>query len=527
MKLGLILTISGLCWFFFVLTSDIHHVSAQQSISSQATPNPSPLTPELEQRIYRLEVTQTQNIELLRSSNDYNQFLIQVVGGLIALLVAIQGFATVSQARREKERDDRRARRDEERDRADRTGVEQVARIMNVVQQTLASRLDAEKQAREEAAKAHQQLEEVLKHIAALEDFYNNFQSAILRARQAIEDSASRWAREVSRHDFKRMTIELNDFAQQFDKFKTEFEGLEKEPRPLFTARVPYIRGIAAHYANRPEIAKQSLTEIITFQQPESGESEIAFKRRMANAYYYLGVTESNFGNHQDAIQSFENANSLDLQGKDFLTRIVTAEAYIMINELDKARKYLNEVEERLSALERQQGRLANFHLRLQSRAALIRANIAILGRETNWQEDVKDILRPVYYKDTQYYFITATLGQVFADQAEHEEAEKFFREAYEVIERSGDLLTVTEARSKILLLMVAGMCCKHGLMAEKRSEEYLDRADGLRDSLPKIGPQVCTTFSNLSKRNEHTETIHYHIELIRKGNFFINPNRE
>ena|ERR1051326_5086484 len=102
------------------------------------------------------------------------------------------------------------------------------------------------------------------------------------------------------------------------------------------------------------------------------------------------------------------------------------------------------------------------------------------------------------------------------------EDAKRLFHEAYESIERSGDLLTVTEVRIKILLLMVAGMCGKHGSESVKlRAENHLLSADSLRESLPKIGTEICTVFSHLSKRNESSETIHAHIELIRNDELF------
>jgi hypothetical protein len=151
---------------------------------------------------------------------------------------------------------------------------------------------------------------------------------------------------------------------------------------------------------------------------------------------------------------------------------------------------------------------------------------MAIIRREDNWRAEVRPLLESVYLADPQYYYATATLAQVNVGKSDPDSAQKLFREAYETIERSGDLLIVTEARSKILLLMVAGMSCKHGLKEEKRSEEYLDRADGLRGSLPKIGSQVCTVFSTLSKRNENSETIGSHIELIRRGEVLLESGR-
>ena len=151
-----------------------------------------------------------------------------------------------------------------------------------------------------------------------------------------------------------------------------------------------------------------------------------------------------------------------------------------------------------------------------------MRANMAILERGADWHPEAQQLLEQVYEEDPYYYYATATLAQIHYDQDAIGKAQELFDKAYESIERSGDLLTVTEARSKVLLLMVAGMCCTHGIVDEKRVAQHLDEADNLRDDLPRMGNQVCTVFSTLSKRNESSDTIRHHIELIRKGQVLL-----
>jgi hypothetical protein len=65
-------------------------------------------------------------------------------------------------------------------------------------------------------------------------------------------------------------------------------------------------------------------------------------------------------------------------------------------------------------------------------------------------------------------------------------------------------------------------MCCRQGLVDVKRSEEHLDRADALLNSLPKIGSNEWSVFSNLSKKNEKSPIIRSHIELIKKGKVLL-----
>ena len=254
----------------------------------------------------------------------------------------------------------------------------------------------------------------------------------------------------------------------------------------------------------------------------EPGETEIAYKRRLANANYYLGLIESNFGIYSNAIDYFDAAERLDPKSEDLLTKVLTADTYVMNKEFAKAMPFIIEVENKLDEKERREGRLHNSDRRLRSRAALIRASIEIVNHDPGWHEKALQIIELVHDKDSLYYYATATLAQVYSDKGDLNKADAYFKEAYNTIERSGDLITVTEVRIRILLMMVAGMCCKHGLKDEKRAEEHLDKADALRDRLPKIGDNVCTVFSYLSKLNENSQDIHTHIGLIRNGDVLL-----
>jgi tetratricopeptide (TPR) repeat protein len=500
---------------FFSVPIRITAAAAQQPASTGAASSDT----DLERRVYQLETAQKQTIESLRSSNDFNRFLIQMIGAIVALLVVtqtvIQGFAMRRQAQREREWDQ-----------ANHQSVEQVSKVMDVVERTMSSRLDAEKEARREAGKTRLELEGLLKQIGALNQFYMNYQKTIENARNAIEGQAYKWTTEVSRHDFRLMGNELSTFAQQYDKFKTEYIPIEKEPNIQFSAIVYYILGIAAHYSNRPEDAKSYLREVIVNANRGLNEAEIDYNHRIATTHYYLGLIESNFGNYQKAIEYFENANKIDLQGEDYLTRIVIADAYIMTNDLDRAEKYIDYVEMGLKNKEKTEGRLLSHNLRLRSRAALIKASILMFKHEDNWQESAREILEGIFNRDPFYYYATAMLGQLCLYQGDKAGARKIFEQAYETIVNSGDLQKVAEIRSRILLLMVAGLCCRQGCGDDKRAEAHLDDADDLRVRLPKLGDQICTVFSIISRKNENTECIHSHIDLIRNGQAFVAENR-
>lgn len=383
MKQRLILLTASVAFLFVALTIGTIRISAQQSAPTPGASAPTP-TPDLERRVYRLEVEQTQNIEALNSSIETNRSLVTIFAGLFGLVVAIQGLVSFSQWRREGEREARQTRREGERDGMDQKSAKQVSDILDVVQRTLASRLDAEekarkeaeearkeaegakkallaaaeKKAREEAKEAREELQKVANRLAPFEGFYGTFQELIKDTRKSIEEQASRLAG-TARHEFRQHANELNSLARQFDIFKTQYANLEAKPHPEFSARIAYILGIAAHYANQPELAKQYLGKVAGCQQPEPGEDNRPYEKRVANAYYYLGVIESNFGNHDEAIKFFEKANGLDLDRKDFLTRVVTAEAYAMSANPDKAMPFLSVVEQEASKKERTEENVA------------------------------------------------------------------------------------------------------------------------------------------------------------------------
>lgn len=494
--------VSTLTLGFIALIIGSMQISAQEDDQMREA---SELTiSELKDRILQLETKQ-----------NMLTWFIAVIGVFAGGLVAIQGAVSITQLRREGERESRQAQHEKKRDAAERMGVVEVSKIMGVVRETLESRLIAEKEARKEK-------EDLQSKVEFLDDFLKKFQKNIEKKRRTIEDTVSQLAK-TPRQGFRSKINELNNCAQQVDEFVRDSAPLEAEKRQ-FSQRVPYICGIAAHYSNQPEHADKYLSKVIAYPSREADEDEVEFNRRVANAYYYLGLIKSNFDIYRDAIDFFNNAKRLDPQSQDLLTKVAESEAWIMTNDFKTAEKIIAEVEEELEATEKRDGRLRNSYLRLRSRAALNRVSIVMMEHEANWHEVATKLLDKVCEADPLYYYATATLAQVYADRGDLSRAKELFQNAYQTIERSGDLITVTEVRIKILLLMVAGMCCKHGLEDEKRSEEHLSKADALLDSLPKIDSQPCTVFSTLSKRNKTSGIIRHHIESIRKGKVLLKP---
>ncbi|MCB9305321.1 MAG: hypothetical protein H6565_01860 [Lewinellaceae bacterium] len=134
----------------------------------------------------------------------------------------------------------------------------------------------------------------------------------------------------------------------------------------------------------------------------------------------------------------------------------------------------------------------------------------------------MKEWLEVVHLKDPAYYYSTTTLAQAYAVD-DMEKAKRLFHEAYQSILSLRDLETVKEVRSRILLLMTAGLCAKQSLSnGQQIWDDYLDEADILRSNLPRIDEDQCTAYSILGKRNEVSEVLHHHIEMIREGKVLV-----
>ena len=165
-----------------------------------------------------------------------------------------------------------------------------------------------------------------------------------------IENKAENLAK-TQLADFKAVNYELGKFAEEYDFFKNRYSKID-ELKGQFNSRVYYVRGIAAHYHNDPEIEQENLQAVTSVTQTEKGENKAAYLSRIANAYYYLALIESNFGSYQSAIDYFiqvrENGGQLD-----FLAMIVNAECYMMMAKDNDYSTSLLKISEIKEALER------------------------------------------------------------------------------------------------------------------------------------------------------------------------------
>ena len=461
----------------------------------------------LEQRIDLVDEQVKHLNELVKANSDANRQFITVLGVIIGFIVGVQSiFQTVTLRHQWKQ--------DKDKENPSNAGARAVADVLGVVKETMNTRLIQEKTAQKEATKAKEDVERIQ---GGLTRVVVHFERVARTAHDRLESLALQLAK-VRRHDFKEIPDRLNDFALRHDEYTTDLQPLAPEEL-RFSARVTYIRGIAAHYMSDPAAAKQYLTDVAARSQLEAGETELDNSKRRANAYYYLGLNESNFANYTDALQLFEKANALDLDSRDLLTRLVIADCYIFSDQLDRAFKYIeSEIDVRIEEL-KTRGDLRTYHIPLQVRAELLKANIVLLRGADDWPAKVQVLLEPACAIDRDSYFASSTLAQAY-QFVNDQRARQQFDSAYDCIVRRRHLETTTEVRSRILLLMVAGICSRMGSSDGKKRmpEEFLDEAKMLLERLPRRDSEQSTVFSPISKRNESASTIASHIGQIELG---------
>lgn len=430
---------------------------------------------------------------------------------------------------REKQVDQRRMEREDRLDVMTGSSVQSVKNVLDVVYSTFEERRKAEEQGRRAAEDFDSRVKTLTDTIATLnakisnlEGFADGVRRTVENEQQTLERRALSITKTTPRHLFRQRAALLSELAREYESFIAK-QGLGESVSgdgTGFSVYVSYIRGIAAHYANDPKVVTPHLTRVAADMTVQPGEDDVQRDKRRAVAYYFLGLTESNFGNYSGAVEAFQHAIDLERTPKDVLSRLVAAEAAALGNRVIDAHGYLQQVDEIIQEL-REQHEAAKTQLPISFRrhgyrATLIRANIAITAGREQWDTAVA-LLSTV--SDPHEYFASATLAQLLlkGDPAS-KEAHELFENAYRAIRDLGHLHTVAEVRSRILLLLVAGMSARYTAGYTAMMEEHLVEAEGLLPSLPERDGQSCTVYSPLSKRNVDKSAILADIEAVRRG---------
>jgi tetratricopeptide (TPR) repeat protein len=485
----------------------------------------------IDQRLNNLEDKQEIYVKTIEKINEQNSGFVSTIsvmmGIIIFFLTVFTSIFTVSQYRRDNIRHQQQIDRDRRIDDIGINGVKKTSEVLDIIQKILNVQHEAGEISNENARKYTEHIKDYKKIIEDNKEIIQEYKGEIASIIQFKNISEENRKKEINRienaalelvktrrHEFKSKTVmaQLAAFASDYDDFNRRISTKAEE----FTARVWYIRGLAAHYLNQPDLVDLYLKKVVGKSTWEDMEDEIALNKRHANAYYYLGIMEFNFSRNSKAVAYFNQAREIDKKsGKnDLLTRIALAEAYIMDGKFNQANEILNEIKQEYDKLH---GIIPIVvEAKLFSRAELIRANILLVQKE---KEKARDVLQQLYKKDPKYYFATATLGQIAPSKQEQESK---FREAYDTIINNIELDKTNEKRSQILLRMVVGVCCKNIPEYTKETDIHLNKAMELLQELPKIGNTKCTVYSTMTKVNVNEDKIKEHIEEIRGGKLIL-----
>jgi hypothetical protein len=532
----------------------------------QPSTTPPTASPTAEEKMRQIEAEQQYLRQALKDTQDSTRFLIGTFAALLLVLQVVTSVIYVFQARREDrvykqqiiredeletrrvqreqqlhnfwtEREDRTEKRRVEReDRLDDVtsgSVQSVKNVLDVVHDTFRERREAEHEVRQLTETFNDRIKELTSTIgllnskmSTLEGFAAGVKRTVENEQHAIERRALVITRETPRHLFRQKSGLLLDFARDYDAFINKQDPTDGQLGKgiEFGVYVSYVRGIAAHFGNDPKTLTSHLTKVVGSNDIQPDEEPGHRDKRRTVAHYYLGLTESNFGTYDVAVEHFQHAIELETTPKDILSRLVAAEACAFAGRTVDANNYLTEIENVLKEIQNQHAKVGKqvpvAFRRHGYRATLIRANMEINAGCEHWDSAFR-LLTSI--KDPHEYYALATLGQLSHKRApEAAESRGMFQKAYAAIRDLGHLQTISEVRSKILLLLVAGMCAQYTEGYTGMTEEHLSEAEGLLGSLPSRDGQICTVFSAVSKRNENSSTILAHIEAIRRGAFLV-----
>jgi hypothetical protein len=227
-----------------------------------------------------------------------------------------------------------------------------ISSILTVLHRTLEARRVAEDQARKTAMTSEQTVKELrdeirklTTEIVGLKRVGAEVQRTQDNEKASIEKTAGRLSL-LPRHQFRHKLRSFEQFAQQYEGFRSRYGSDDGDPFLGFSPVVSYVRGTAAHYFNDPTNATLHFEKIVSTPLDKRDDGD---RKRRIIVLYLLGLTESNFESYEAADSCFKN--SLDLETKpaegeklisappDLLTRVVAAEAAAMAGSAILANK--------------------------------------------------------------------------------------------------------------------------------------------------------------------------------------------
>src|SRR5205807_629788 len=102
-------------------------------------------------------------------------------------------------------------------------------------------------------------------------------------------------------------------YAPKYDSFSGKYHHKLEQGDLRLSVEAQYVRGVAAHYGNKPVLAHDLLKPLITVKRGDSNDRRRTVEgKRSAIASYFLGLIESNFASYEEAITYFDDSIALE-----------------------------------------------------------------------------------------------------------------------------------------------------------------------------------------------------------------------
>lgn len=456
-----------------------------------ATPNPqTPDLAALEQRIARLEerteAALTLTNERMQTVNERSEistrilYLASILGGFLVLFFSVRDWYSRSvETKRQRSLDAQQGE-----------GLQKVNQVIEVVNRTLAFRLQQE----EKFAKTIEEIERM--KAEQQEKKKQKLAQAI-----AINDHFKK----MSRMEYASLTDEQYRRGLRLQRLLNESEELLGDEHYLVAGSLLYDCGVIAYYDNDIVEAKAYLDRAATSRAPDHDaqlEANEGYRRRFSFVHYFRALIQKNWGELAEARREIEQSMSYETRETEFLTPVTKAEilSYIPGDE-DLCIKELGAILSRIRAVEsdlRDKGmELDPNQRRLRNRMLVLAGNVHFIKRE--FDRALVQYEAAIAFQPSDYYAL-ASAGQCQLELGNADAATEHFEKCLAAIERSGDFRRKRERITRAVIAVTAVNAAKGCADPAARDQWTRDARDLLSGNLDVDGwsPKF---FSPASKR--------------------------
>jgi len=445
----------------------------------------------LEERVNRLEekldliiALKDESIKTISERSDKAFKLLECVGVLAAGLLVFFSIRDIILRREE-------WKRQQSIDGQQFAAVQNVNSVIEVVQQTLAFRLQQERS----VAEAFQEITRIKNERERIKE------QKVTQAHAILEHF-----KKMSRMQFAALTDEQYKRGTRLKGLVNDLDDLLEEHDSEDMGDLLYTCGIIGYYDNDVIEAKTYLDRAARCRASDH-EGELitndSYRNKFAFIHYFRALIHKNWGDLSEAQHEIEQSvKLLETQESEFLTPVTKAEilSYIVGDEM-RCRIELEKLVERINALEaslKNGGKELNTNqLRLHNRMLVIWGNTYFQGN--SFKEALDKYNMAVELNSNDYYAL-ASAAQCFGALGNNDSAEKYYRQSLDAIERSGDFRKKRERITRAVIAVTASNAAKY-CGDSKYREQYAQDARELLSGNLTVDGMSPKFFSPATKR--------------------------